>query len=265
MLHKLSFTSIDVQPVKISPGLAWLKVDGQDTVGFTLTDSGLALPWQWSASPANLGTFTAINGNAVTYMLTAPCFSWKVPIRVAVTYGAASATAIVRRDIRPQNVWLRVPTEIQCSPFGADELLWWDTDACNNYVELWCTDVPGLGGKQYQFRYNAKVVGECIFTGGIDEFYYRFTKDGKLLHSTWHVVRDKPWVPDPCESEPCVGVPTPFDYRTPLHYDWTVTRFYCLTGDMNKMNRCNPYYNIDWSSPNEKENAENRGSTNCWP
>lgn len=251
----LNITSVN--SVSISGNsVSW---NGSATCSVNTTPPGGCV--NWSVTPADAGKFDVTCGTSATFTLTNPC---PLTVTIKASCGSSSATATILRDVTP-GPWELVPVGGPqggtCSLTGLDTVLWSTNDFCGNRLELWCANADvSFVSRAYQFRYNGQLVGICTFRCGVNSFWFRFTSDGKLLHSTWHVTRDDVWNVI-CDSNS--GKNDLCDELTANEYDWQVTRFYCLVAGSSPLCTCRHavcYDIFGWDDPNNLLNAENQGT-----
>jgi hypothetical protein len=165
------------------------------------------------------------------------------PTTFTVTAGTSSLTIVVTSvdPSGPAATWQLAQPSANC-PINQNPAvtLFSKTDSCGNKLEITCDGA-------YHYLYNGQEVGTCIYTCGINSFYYRMTADGARFHSTWHMTRDQ-------VSPGC-------DQGTIGKIDWTVTQFDCNSGAITKTCReATPAtYTDNWMNPNNTPNATTAG------
>ena len=144
-------------------------------------------------------------------------------------------------DCQLESDWLRISGYDNCPPNQSPPVcLYSDQDICGNTIELWCEGA-------YTLKYNGIVIGTCIYSGGLNQIWYRMTEQG-CFHSTWHITTER-------------GT----SQGTPGKYDWKVWRYDCCNGNLQETCRESASWNDNWSDPGNTPNGVTAGDPSACP
>jgi hypothetical protein len=220
--------------VTLSPSDGWT-TDPGCAVTFTATGTPPGGMYSWSCADAYDQTvscnFLDIGTNTTT---------------VTYTYnGVACQTTSTGLVQTNAGDWVNIEDDFpDCSgvPYIPIEPQWSRADQCGNKLEIWCQPASEAPFMSYVYKYNGQQIGECVFTCGENEWYYKLTQDGKRYASACMINRNCPYNIDPgCTTTNFLCNDTEY-----LYYVYTTD---CIGGGTVTKPGASPYWLGPWWFP----------------